>query len=72
MEDKRLLEAFNAWEELIKSSDVINAYQACLKASMEKALITDGFEQAFEEAFKEGFKIGYVESIKKNSKKIHW
>ena len=75
MEDKRVIELFNALEELRKEPDVLIAYHSYLKAIIDKeALLADaknsGIEEGIEKGIKKGIEEGIEEGVKKVAKKM--
>ena len=75
MKDERLIEAFNAWEELSQTPDTIIAYQSRLKTIIDEEAKLDyaeykGIEKGREEGIKQGIEQGIEEGIKKVAMKM--
>lgn len=75
MKDERLIEAFNAWEELSQTPDTIIAYQSRLKTIIDEEAKLDyaeykGIEKGREEGIKQGLKQGIEQGIDEGIKKV--
>lgn len=75
MKDERLVEAFNAWEELSQTPDTIIAYHSRLKAIKDHELSLiyaeeKGIEKGIEEGLEKGKQEGIEEGIKKVAKNM--